>query len=117
MWEWFTTKPYVDAAQARFVRHLISSPAPLLVPPFVSTVLAFRTIKLRLLDRFSAYAMAVLADRRSSVAGTRADARLTRVPGGPLDLRRLVRRARQPRGAERRVYQGDVWVPRRGHRG
>jgi hypothetical protein len=62
------------------------------------------TTPIAVIDRFSAYAMAVLADRRSSVAGTRADARPTRVPRGPLDVCRLVRRARQPRRDKRRVY-------------
>ena len=41
-------------------------------------------------DRISAYAMAILVNRRSSVAGTRADAGHTRVPRGPLDACRLV---------------------------
>ena len=27
MWEWFTTKPFVDAGEVRFVRHLIA-PSP-----------------------------------------------------------------------------------------
>lgn len=26
MWEWFTTKPFVDAGQVRFVRHVMSLP-------------------------------------------------------------------------------------------
>lgn len=26
MWEWFTTKPFVDAGQVRFVRHLDAPP-------------------------------------------------------------------------------------------
>lgn len=48
------------------------------------------TTPIIVIDRFSANAMAILVDRRSFVAGTCADARLTRVSGSTLDVRRVV---------------------------
>jgi hypothetical protein len=101
MWEWFTTKPFVDAGQVRFVRYLIARESP---PYADMTTLIY-------IDRLSAHAMAIVVDRCTSLARSRAVARVTRVPGGSFDVCDLIRRARQPRRAEHRVHQRDVWIP------
>ena len=110
MWEWFTTKPFVDAGEARFVRRLLSrrpragrrSPTA-----FLSDVV----------DRLRAHALAVLADRRAPDARTRRCA--AAVPRCAVGVRALVRRARGPRARRRghRIHQGQVRLSRGGRRG
>jgi hypothetical protein len=123
MWEWFTTKPFVDGGQARFVRHALfflavrpKNTAVFVPPPICAhhhapdvlhhDVLDWKTT----VDRLSTHAMAVVVDRRSSIARPCAIRQVARIPRSPVDVCDRIRCAREPGWAERRVYQGDVWL-------
>ena len=121
MWEWFTTKPFVDAGRVRFVRHatLVLTSARLRLPfgprPYVHvrhTVITRSTLYCTYMtfwigncetavDRLSTHALAVVVNCRSSIARPRAVPRVARFPGSPLDVCRRIRCAREPGWAER----------------
>ena len=61
MWEWFTTKPFVDAGECRFVRLLITR--ALRFDELIRDFLSFRALELGYVDRQGADAVAVVADR------------------------------------------------------
>lgn len=87
--------------------------ARLPTPPIYTFPRTFRHDNSVCIDRLSAYALAIVVNRRSSLAGPCAVARVARVPASPHDICVLIRRARQTCWAERRIHQGDIWIPRR----
>jgi hypothetical protein len=60
MWEWFTTKPFVDAGEVRFVRHVAPTWTRFLTAVLLNNV-----------DWLGAYAVAFVADRSPPLARPR----------------------------------------------
>lgn len=55
MWEWFTTKPWLDSGEVRFVRTLAEK------------ITIYGTLKFSWSDRFRSYTVAILAHRGTPV--------------------------------------------------
>lgn len=109
MWEWFTTKPWIDRGEARFV-----SPASM---RYVQSALPVYPSNASSSDRVGANAMAVLDDRGAPVAGALRPRRAARVPRHADDVRPGFRLTWETEPRKRRVHQAAVWIPGDRHQG
>ena len=111
MWEWFTTKPFLDRGDVRFVRQ-----QNLLRFYRTLTFISISHDRARI-DRVGPHAMAILAHRRAPIAHTCTANGPPTVPCGSNSLRSLLRCAFQPHFDRSRVHLGQVRVPRGGYKG
>ena len=67
MWEWFTTKPWLDSGEVRFVRH-----------PTKKTL--WYILRFTWSDRLCSYTVAIMADRRTPIPRARSKGSPSQLP-------------------------------------